>query len=185
MINLIIMKLKTFFYGLSLFLVLLLSSCGTSHKFNKVYPLSSYAILKDGYWGKWEKVYWDQYNYSDKYYYLVQTHYNTQKLEIIIYWKNSHPSDYTAKIIIDKNTGKVHDSDWYSYQGTISSRHIPVFRYVGNYGEYKHNSDDYKTLKCEIRCDKTMQKAILNNGLVGTINVFYGGGLGNAFSFQF
>ena len=180
------MKHKTFFYGLSLLLVSLLSSCGSTnqYQYNKVYPLASYCILKDGYWGEWEKVY-REYSYSDKYDYLVQVHYNTQKLEILIYWKNSHPSDYTAKIIIDKSTGKAHNSDWFSYQGTISARHIPVFRYAGNYDAYDHNFDDYKTLKCEIRGDKIAQKAIQNNGIVGTINVFYGGGLGNAFSFKF
>jgi len=50
---------------------------------------------------------------------------------------------------------------------------------------YRTSFDDYKTIKCEIRCDGYMKRAVDKNGLVGTINVFYGSDAGNAFSFKF
>ena len=162
-----------------LIVVLSLSSCAAffgyeTPQYNKVYPPRSYSLLKGGYWGKWGKF--DSYS--------VKTRYSPQSLEILIYHDYKHPSDYTAKIIIDKSTGKVHNKDWFSYQGTISSKRIPVSIYgYGSNIEWKFDSDSYKTLKCEIRCDKDMQKAIRKNGLYGIINIFYGDGLGDAFSF--
>ena len=162
-------------------ITLLLSSCGPSY--NMVYPLYSHTMLKGGYWGDWKKAETDYESGSYFHSYRVQTSYTKQFLEILIYKRNNHPSDFAAKITINKSTGKVHNRDWFTYQGTIISKEIPV--YLGTNWSYLSdlNREDYKTLECEIRCDRTMQKAIQKNGLVGTINVFYGGGLGDAFLF--
>lgn len=150
---------------------------GGTYHYDKVHSLYSYSILKGGYWGEWEKQYSDYHGYS----YRVQTHYNAQKLDILIYHKNNHPSDYIAKITIDKTTGKEHNKDWFSYQGIISCKQIPV---LNAYSSSAHVSDAYKTLKCEIRCDEKMQKSIKENGLYGTVNLFYGNGMGDAFDFR-
>jgi hypothetical protein len=158
-------------------IVLSLSSCA-SVQYNKVYPLASYSKLINGYWGDWQNNTKMDYSSQDKqnYIFLVQTSYNDQSLEILVYMWGLHPSQYIAKITIDKRTGKVYDKDWFSYQGTTSSRGqilVPI-----------GFNTDLKTVSCEIRCDKKMQKAIQKNGLYGTINVFYGNGLGNGFTFN-
>jgi hypothetical protein len=175
------MKKKYIKLSFSLLVILVLSSC-ISIKFDRVYPLSSYCTLKSGYWDEWKRVK-DDYQY----FYNVQTKYNAQSLEILIYEKDHHPSNYIAKITINKSTGKTHDADWYSYQGTISARDIPIPMQTSIWErDIRPDFDkgNYKTLKCEVRCDKTIQKAIQKNGLVGTINVFYGDGLGNGFTFH-
>jgi len=162
-----------------------LSSCATSSssvQYDKVYPLSSYCTLINGYWDDWKKL--DSYAFLD---YRVQMHYNKESFEILIYETLSHPSDYYAKITINKGTGKVFDKDWFTYQGIISTKDKLPINYMTNRSpaeEVELISKDYKTLQCEIRCDKEMQKAIQKNGLYGTMNVFYGNHSGNGFSFE-
>ena len=183
----------------------LLFSCGTkktSYRYDRVYPPASYAELIDGYWGEWENLWTTSYSNSgiDRYY-KVQTKYNSQTLEILIYYKTKHPSDFKAKIIIDKKTGVQKDKTWTSYQGTITAtipsrlgynesmelsgeiRALQAERIYQREGEI----DNYKrkhTINCEIRCNEDMQKAIQKNGLVGTINLFYSNGKGEAIEFK-
>ncbi|KAA6329411.1 hypothetical protein EZS27_021774 [termite gut metagenome] len=88
------MKTKTIFFRLNLLFAftLALSSCkvmtegfGGTYHYDKVHPLASYSILKDGYWGEWKKVYREyQYSFSEKYDYRVQTHYISLQKEILM-----------------------------------------------------------------------------------------------------
>lgn len=162
------------------------SSSSSSVQYDKTYPLASYSTLINGYWGDWKKT----TDYAGNYNYKVRTKYSMQSLEILIYEKDKHPSDYAVKITIDKRTGKVHDKVWFSYQGTISTiEYLPINM---DYGFNKCILDwngniwcrDFETHQCTIWCDNTMLRAIQENGLVGTINVFYGNGSGNGFTFR-
>jgi hypothetical protein len=102
-------------------------------------------------------------------------------LEILIYNKGYHPSSFRAKIVIDKRTGKQQDADWTTYERTIMAKKAPL--YLNDTYPFPELGETYHTIKCEIRCDKKMQKAIQKNGLVGTINIFYGNGKGDGISF--
>ncbi len=161
------MKMK--YLLISLF-ALLLVSCGSS---NKVHNLSSETVFKNGYWGDWNSTY---YPYLNEYMYNVQTYYNADILNIVLYSKNIHPSDYDINIAINKKSGKVYDKTWYSYQGMIS---------IGKINNINPHilGDNGKTYNCEIRCDEKMRKAINKNGLYGTMNIYYNG-VGRAFSFH-
>jgi len=173
--------------GLSLILTFSLISCRatrSSVQYDKVYPFNSFCLLKDGYWGEWEKVTTDYQYGTNRYFFQVQIKYSTQSLEILLYRRSDHPSDFQVKIIIDKRTGKVQNTDWFSYQGTITAKEIPITR-MSEYSSSYIRVSDYKTIKCEIWCDNDMKRAIDKNGLIGTINLFYGGEFGNGFSFRY
>lgn len=147
-----------------------LCSCGS---YNKVHNLSSETTFKDGYWGNWNATY---YPYSYSYKYNVKTLYNSEMLNIVIYDENSHPSEFNFNIVLHKKTKTVKDDKWYTYQGVINigkNNSIQPY-FLGDLG---------KEYRCEIRCDKKMQKSINKNGLKGTINVYYNN-IGRAFSFN-
>jgi hypothetical protein len=173
------MKSKTIINALilPLFAAVLLTSCKSSSiQYNKVYTVSHYAVLRDGFWGEWKSAY----------YYSVSTNYDSESLEIRIYHGSDHPADYSVKITIDKTTCKITNKKPKSqndivceYQGVLSSQKIPIIDLYRSLLSY--NSD----VRCTIRCDADIQKSITQNGLYGTMNVFYGDGLGNAFSFGY
>ena len=195
--------------SLSLIITLLLISCGTSRsqiqtqssiQYDKSYPLDSYSLLKDGYWGEWERLGRDSKGmrgeiYHKTYDYRVQVNYNAQSFEILIYESGKHPSNFIAKINIVKRTGAINDNGWFTYQGTITAlKEIPlVYRYQTYHDVTIPRKsfpipafelrNDYKTISCTIQCNSEMKKAIDSNGLYGTINLFYGNGTGNAFIF--
>jgi hypothetical protein len=175
---------RKIFIKLSLLLIVtvLLSSCGTRKAFYRyVYPPASYSELRDGYWGEWKEL----TEYGDRYYYNIQTKYDAQTLEILIYYKERHPSDFKAKIIIDKRTGVQKDKTWTSYRGTITAA-MPTrldYKYINELLDASTFGEKH-TINCEIRCDADMQKAIQKNGLFGVMNLFYGNGMGDALHFQ-
>jgi len=176
----------------------LLFSCGTkkaSYRYDIVYPPASYAELIDGYWGEWKSLWTTSFlNSETDRYYNVQTRYNAQTLEILIYYKTNHPSNFKAKIIIDKRTGVQKDKTWTSYQGTITTT-VPSRLDYSELMELngqtraleRRDYRDYNkmhTINCEIWCDEKMQKAIQENGLAGIINLFYDNGKGEAIEFK-
>ena len=194
------MNRKIFIRLVLLFIVnTLLFSCGTQKAYRYIYPPTSYCELINGYWGEWAKL-----EYLLGRYYNVQTKYNAQTLEILIYYKENHPSNFKAKIIIDKRTGVQKDKTWTSYQGTITAS-VPsrlgyspmaetdyqlkllqtnALEREANVDILNRSRDIMQTINCEIRCDANMQKAIRNNGLLGVINLFYSNGRGEAITFR-
>ena len=153
-------------------------SCST-YKYNKVYHPASYCAFINGYWGNWSAI--GEYNYHR---YGVKIQYNAQSLEILIYEKGYHPSNFEAKIIINKKSGVQQDKDWTSYQGTITLKNAPLRLSDAAYMRYNPNPQ-YRTIPCKVNCDKRMQKAIQKNGLLGTISIFYNDGkMGDAITFR-
>lgn len=131
------------------------------------YKPDRYCILKDGIWGSWDKI------YSER----SAVKYNNQKYDIYIFKEYNHPSDYDFLITINRSTAKKKDKEWTEYDGEIRiAKNTPIA------GTAILN-DNGRKIKCTIRADKKMTKAIDKGGLWGTINIFYGNGQGRAFSF--
>lgn len=156
------MKLK------SLILILLalftFSSCGIGLKYNTVYPLYQTCVLKNGLWGNWE----NQYSFE------VAGQYNSEVMSIYIYYKDDHPSDYCMKITINKKIRSIDGHGLYSsYEGSIE---------VTNNNIIDSWLNDTGIHTATILCDEKMDKAIENNGFVGTLNVLYNG-IGRGFTF--
>lgn len=137
---------------------LIFTSCGS---LNKVHPLHSTSILKDGLWGSWE----------DSYGYKVKTEYNNVGLNIYLYNQYNHPSDYDILIMIDKTSRTHVENSQFTYKGEIIVN-------KENYLIY-----DKGRKYCTILCDKKMDKSIRKNGLSGVLNIFYNNNTGRAFAF--
>lgn len=134
---------------------------------DRVYPLYQTCLLKNGLWGDWER------HFS---YFSVQTEYNKVGLNIYLYAKGEHPSNYMIKIMIDKYSRSNEGYGLYSsYQGEVIVSEINILDYTEINDKGRH--------KCTILCDKDMDKAIQKNGLVGTLNILYGNGFGRGFNF--
>lgn len=158
---------KIISYQLFVLLFTIVTSCSslTGVKYDRIYPLHSTCILKNGLWGDWKNT------YSFKTY----TEYSRNGLNVYIYY-GDHPSDYAIKIFIDKTTRSENGFGLFSsYDGEITVSENNTI----NYGVINDNGKS----KCRILCDKKMDKSINKNGLVGTLNVMYNNGTGRGFTF--
>lgn len=162
--------MRTKYLLLILSLVLVSFSCSISYKipiqYSKSYPLYSTCVRKDGLWGEW-----------DKHYSIYQTkcQYNDKMMHIYIYFTYSHPSEYYMKITIDKTARSDNGFGLFSsYKGSIE---ITEKNLIDNW------LNDKGTYSGTILCDEDMDKAIQQNGVVGTLNVLYGNNLGRGFTF--